>query len=171
MAKDNQNSTEIIEIKESLAKQEYSLQQNFMTENTINLIIESENQDKKIEDMKSLMELDLDYKERSSKIKNISIAENPIFIVDSKNEKNKRILNYLLWATSIIGIPVLIYSNPVATFFVGTTIVLAVLTVSFNTRLTTTDRRIMSNLLEKLIKNKLSTNRNTNSNRQNKRNK
>ena len=119
------------------------------------------------------MELDLDYKERSSKIKNKSIAENPIFIVDSKNEKNKRILNYLLWTTSIIGIPVLMYSNPIATFFVGTTIVLAVLTVSFNTRLTTTDRRIMSNLLEKLIKNKLSTNnnRNTSNNRHNKRNK
>jgi hypothetical protein len=42
------------------------------------------------------MELDLDYKEKSSKIKNTSIAQNPVFIVDSKNEKNKRILNYLL---------------------------------------------------------------------------
>jgi hypothetical protein len=66
--------------------------------------------------------------------------------------------------TSLIGIPALIYSNPISAFFIGVTVVLSVLTVSFNTRITTTDRRMMSNLLEKIIKSK-STNNNRNSKR------
>lgn len=167
MAKDKVDNSEIIEIKENISKQQYNLQQNFIDQRTINLIIESEDQDKKIEDIKVLMELDLDYKERSSKIKNISIAENPVFIVDSKNEKNKRMLNYLLWITSLIGMPVLMYSNPISAFFIGVTVVLSVLTVSFNTRITTTDRRMMSGLLGKLIDNN-STSKNNNTARKRK---
>ena len=164
MTDDEENKINIIELKENISRQEYNLQQNFINQNTINLIIGSDNQSKKIEDIKTLMELDLDYKEKSSKIKNTSIAQNPVFIVDSKNEKNKRMLNYLLWITSLIGIPVLMYSNPISAFFIGVTVVLSVLTVSFNTRITTTDRRMMSNLLEKIIKSK-STNNNHNSKR------
>ena len=161
MAKDKEGNSEIIEIKESISKQQYNLQQNFIDQRTINLIIESEDQSKKIEDIKVLMELDLDYKEKSSKIKNDSIAENPIFIVDSKNEKNKRTLNYLLWTTSLIGMPILMYSNPISAFFIGFAVVLSILTVSFNTRITTTDRRMMSGLLGKLIDNS-STSKNNN---------
>lgn len=161
MAKDKEGNSEIIEIKESISKQQYNLQQNFIDQRTINLIIESEDQSKKIEDIKVLMELDLDYKEKSSKIKNDSIAENPIFIVDSKNEKNKRTLNYLLWTTSLIGMPILMYSNPISAFFIGVAVVLSILTVSFNTRITTTDRRMMSGLLGKLIDNS-STSKNNN---------
>ena len=161
MAKDKEGNSEIIEIKESISKQQYNLQQNFIDQRTINLIIESEDQSKKIEYIKVLMELDLDYKEKSSKIKNDSIAENPIFIVDSKNEKNKRTLNYLLWTTSLIGMPILMYSNPISAFFIGVAVVLSILTVSFNTRITTTDRRMMSGLLGKLIDNS-STSKNNN---------
>lgn len=161
MAKDKAENSEMIEIKESISKQQYNLQQNFIDQGTINLIIGSEDQSKKIEDIKVLMELDLDYNQRSSKIKNDSIAENPIFIVDSKNEKNKRTLNYLLWTTSLIGMPILMYSNPISAFFIGVAVVLSILTVSFNTRITTTDRRTMSGLLGKLIDNN-STSKNNN---------
>ena len=151
--KENIAKSELIAVKENIAKQEYNLQQNFINQRTLNFIIESKDQSKKIEDIKVLMELDLNYKEKDSKIKNNSIAGNPVFIVDSKNEQNKRILNYMLWFTSLIGMPILMYSNPITAFFIGVVVILSILTVSFNTRITTTDKRMISTILSKLIEN------------------
>lgn len=154
MANSNKDDMEIIKGKDSIAKQEYALQQTFIDQRTVHLIIENSDKSNKLEEIKALMDLDLNYKEQSSKIKNNSIAENPIFIVDSKNEENKRILNYLLWIIACGSIPLLMYSTPISAFFIGVVTILSVLTVSFNTRVTTSDRRMMSALLEKLIKHK-----------------
>jgi hypothetical protein len=76
---------DIDEIKSKLAKSEYTVNNHFISQNTINLIIKSENQDKKIDDIKKLMELDLYYKKENSKIENQSIEENPVYQIDYKN--------------------------------------------------------------------------------------
>lgn len=138
-------------IKNNLNRQPYTTQVNLLNENTINIIIEKQDLTQSMKDIKELMDLDLDYKEREAKIKNDSIANNPVFKIDDKNEKNKRMLNYLLWIIGIIGMGLMMYANPMSAFFLGIIVMLAILTVSFNTRITTTDRRMMTNLVSKLI--------------------
>ena len=152
-------------IKNKLAKNGYTISNNFINQQTINLIIESEDQDKKIEDLKKLIELDLYYKKENSNIENTAIKENPVYIIDYKNEQNKRMLNYLLWVTGTAGIVGILNANIIGAFFIGVSIILALLTVSFNTRVTTSDRRMLATVVSKLIdsKDKL-TNENENKN-------
>ena len=152
-------------IKNKLAKNGYTISNNFINQQTINLIIESEDQDKKIEDLKKLIELDLYYKKENSNIENTAIKENPVYIIDYKNEQNKRMLNYLLWVTGTAGIVGILNANIIGAFFIGVAIILALLTVSFNTRVTTSDRRMLATVVSKLIdsKDKL-TNENENKN-------
>lgn len=152
-------------IKNKLAKNGYTISNNFINQQTINLIIESEDQDKKIEDLKKLIELDLYYKKENSNIENTAIKENPVYIIDYKNEQNKRMLNYLLWVTGTAGIVGILNANIIGAFFIGVAIILALLTVSFNTRVTTSDRRMLATVVSKLIdsKDKL-TNENDNKN-------
>jgi hypothetical protein len=161
---ENKNKKNIMQLKDSISKQEYSSQVNIVTENTINLIIEKGSIDEGIDEIKKLMDLDLNYKEKSSEIRNKSILENPIFQIDDKNEKNKRIINYLLSLTAIICIAFIVYvSNPIATFFLGTISVISVIALSFNTRATIADKRMMSGLMGKFIE-KLDTNNSSKSN-------
>ena len=157
-------------IKGKLAKNGYTVSNNFINQQTINLIIESEDQDKKIEDLRKLIELDLYYKKENSTIENNAIKENPVYIIDYKNEQNKRMLNYLLWITGTAGIVGILNANIIGAFFIGIAIILALLTVSFNTRVTTSDRRMLATVVSKLIdsKDKLTNENNNNNNKRRK---
>jgi hypothetical protein len=58
-------------------------------------------------------------------------------------------------------------ANVVGAFFIGIAVILALLTVSFNTRVTTSDRRMLAGIVEKFIDSKdkfQDTNKNSNKN-------
>jgi len=44
-----------------------------------------------------LLKEELIFRDFLSEIKNKEVSENPIFQMDSKNEKHKRLLTFLLW--------------------------------------------------------------------------
>jgi len=97
-----------------------------------------------------LLEIDLEYKKRLSDIKNQEILENPLFIMDAKNEKHKRMLTFLLWISGVASLIGVFFGNPISCVFIGFIGILSFLSVSLNTKLTTADHRVIFGIMSKM---------------------
>ena len=98
MNTDNTKLKDIQKAKNAIVSKEYELSDNttIIDNRTINILIENTKDSERIKAIKELLEIDLEYKKQLSEIKNKEVSENPIFQMDSKNEKHKRLLTFLL---------------------------------------------------------------------------
>ncbi|ETR68380.1 MAG: hypothetical protein OMM_04602 [Candidatus Magnetoglobus multicellularis str. Araruama] len=153
MNTDNNNKLKDIQkAQNAIVSKEYELSDNttIIDNRTVNILIKNTKDSERIKAIKELLEIDLEYKKQLSKIKNKEVSENPIFQMDSKNEKHKRLLTFLLWISGVISIIGVFFGNPISCIFLGFISILSFLSVSLNTKLTTADRRVIFGILSKM---------------------
>lgn len=122
----------------------------YIDNRTTHYIIEHSEKDK-IETLKALMDADLNYKKELAKINNETIAENPVFIEDRENEKNKRLLTKIMPLIAVISMMGMFFANPIVAIFLGIIAVMCITTIAFNTKMTSGDKRLMVGLISKIV--------------------